>query len=225
MKNNLILITTLLTIFSFKSFAQIDKDKLAIEVSKVDAENNEMLKKYIWKFHALISGEGGNKTTLISEFKFDEKGELNVKIVDGQTNIESKPGIRGKMQQNALESKLVYVSNAMKYSLAYTYMTKGQLLDFFAKAEINENNGIIVAMGKDVYVKGDALTIQIDAKTKVFISKSFSTQMGKDTIKGEVLYEALKSSLVNHISTTKLEMPVEKIRIDGENKDYTIKVD
>lgn len=225
MKNNLILLAILFTVFSFKGFAQIDKDKLALEVSKVDAENTEKLKKYIWKFHALISGEGGNNTMLVSEFKFDEKGELFIKIVDGQTNIESKPGIRGKVQQNALESKLVYVSNAIKYSLAYTYMTKGQLLDFFDKAEINENNGVIIATGKNVYVKGDELTVFIDAKTKAFLSKSFTTKMSEDPIKGEVKYEALKSSQVNHISITKLEIPIEKIKIDGENKDYTIRVD
>lgn len=225
MKNNLILLVALFTVFSLNGFAQIDKDKLALEVSKVDAENTEKLKKYIWKFHALVSGEGGNKTTLITEFKFDEKGEIKATVVDGQTNIAQKPGVRGKFQQNVVKDKLEYVSNAMKYSLAYTYMTKGQLLDFFDKAEIIENNGVIEATGKNVYVNGDSLTIRLDAKTKIFLTKSFSTKMGDDPIKGEVKYEIFKSSGVNHISTTKLEMPIEKVRIDGENKDYTIRVD
>ena len=224
MKRNVTLFAVL-TICSFTAFAQIDKDQLALEVSKVDADNTEKLKKYIWKLNALVSGEGGNKTTLITEFKFDEKGELKATVVDGQTNIAQKPGVRGRVQQNVMKDKLGYVSKAMKYSLAYTYMTKGQLLDFFDKAEIFENNGIIKAIGKNVYVKGDELTISMDAKTKVYLSRSFTSKMGEDPIKGEVQYETFQSSGVNHITTTKLEMPVEKITIDGENKDYTIKVD
>jgi len=220
----IMMLTAVITICSLTGFAQINKEQLALKVSKVDAENIEKLKAYIWKMHAVISGEGGNKTTLISEFKFDEKAVLDVRMVDGQTNIDPKPGIRGKMQQNAMENKLAYVSNAMKYSLAYTYMTKGQLLDFFDKAEILENNGVIVATGKNVLVKGDELIIRMDAKTNLFLSKSFSTKMGEDPIKGDVKYETFKSSGVNHISTTKLEIPAEKIIIEGENKDYTMRV-
>ncbi len=210
---------------SLTAFAQIDKDKLALDVSKVDAENTEKLKAYVWKFHAVVSGEGGNKTTLISEFGFDEKGELYINVVDGETNVDRKPGVRGKMQQNAMESKLAYVSNAMKYSLAYTYMTKGQLLDFFDKAIITKKDGVFIAKGENVYVKGDQLTIRIDAKRKHFLSKTFSTKLGEDPISGDVQYETFESSGVNHISITKLEMPIEKITIDGKNKDYTIRVD
>jgi len=44
-------------------------------------------------------------------------------------------------------------------------------------------------------------------------------------VHGEVQYEPFKSSGVNHISTTKLDIPAEKMVINGENKDYTIRVD
>lgn len=205
--------------------SQIDKDQLALEVSKVDADNTEKLKEYIWKLYADVLGEGGNKTTIISEFSYDEKGELNINVVDGETNIEQKRGVRGKMQQSAIEDKVDYVSKAMKYALSYTYMSKGQLLDFFDKAEVTEKGGVITAEGKNIYVEGDELTINIDAESKLYLSKSFSTRMNEDPISGEVEYETFKSSGVNHISTTKLLMPAENITIDGENKDYTIRID
>ncbi|MDX2130326.1 MAG: hypothetical protein SFU91_14925 [Chloroherpetonaceae bacterium] len=224
MKNNIKLFLVI-SICIYTGFIQTDKEQLALEVSKVDAENIEKLKKYIWKMHSVVSGEGGNKTTLVSEFKFDQKGELSITVVDGKTNIDRKAGIRGKVQQNAMQSKLEYVSNAMKYSLAYTYMTKGQLLDFFEKADVYESNGIIKVFGKNVIVNGDELTIFIDAKTKFFIRKSFSTKMGSDPIKWEVLYEIFQSSGINHISKSKLELPTERITIEGENKDYTVRVD
>lgn len=211
--------------FSLSGFSQIDKDQLALEVSKVDAENTEKLKEYVWKLHADILGEGENKTTLISEFKYDDTGELDINLINGETNIQKKPGIRGKMQQNAIKGKVDYVAKAMQYALSYTYMTKGQLLDFFDKAEVIEKNGVLIAKGKDIYVTGDELTINIDVETKLYLSKSFSTKMDADPISGEVQYDTFKSSGVNHITTTKLDLPAESVKIEGENKDYTIRVD
>lgn len=224
MKTNIGLFVCFITI-GLSAHSQIDKDQLALEVSRVDADNTEKLKEYIWKLHADVTGEGGNKTTLISEFQYDETGELNVRVVDGETNIQKKPGVRGKMQQNAIESKVEYVGKAMKYALAYTYMSKGQLLDFFDKAEVTEKDGIITAKGNNIYVEGDDLTINIDAESKLYLSKRFSTKMNEDPISGEVEYDTFKSSGVNHITTTKLNMPAENVSIVGENKDYTIRIE
>jgi len=224
MKKNILLFAACLA-FSLSGFSQINKEQLALDVSKVDAENTEKLKEYVWKLHADVFGEGGNKTTLISEFQYDEAGELNIRLVDGETNIKKKPGLRGKMQQNAIEDKAEYIAKAMQYALSYTYMTKGQLLDFFDKAEVTESNGVITAKGKDVYVAGDELTINIDAETKLYLSKSFTTKMNTDLIAGEVQYDTFKSSGVNHITTTKLDLPAQSVKVEGENKDYTIRVD
>jgi hypothetical protein len=224
MKNNIMLFVCFITV-GLSAQSQIDKDQLALEVSKVDADNTEKLKEYIWKLHADVLGEGGNKTTLISEFKYDEAGELNIKVVDGETNIQQKRGVRGRMQKNAIEDKVEYVASAMKYALAYTYMTKGQLLDFFDKAEVTEKDGVITAKGKNIYVAGDELTINIDAESKLYLNKRFSTKMNEDPISGEVQYDTFTSSGVNHITTTELEMPAQNVKIEGENKDYTIRID
>jgi hypothetical protein len=58
--------------------------------------------------------------------------------VDAETNVKKKPGIRGKIQENAAEDKMDYIDKALKLSLQYAYMTKGQLLDFFGKAILSE---------------------------------------------------------------------------------------
>ena len=224
MKNKIVLLACFITV-GLNAHSQIDKDQLALEVSKVDAENTEKLKEYIWKLHAEVLGEDGNKTTLITEFQYDEAGELKARLVDRKTNIKKKSGLRGKMQQNAIERKVDYVAKVMNYALAYTYMSKGQLIDFFGKAEVTEKNGVITAKGKNIYVEGDDLTINIDADSKLYLSRRFSTKMDEDPISGEVEYDTFKSSGVNHISTTRLNMPSENISIAGENKDYTIRID
>lgn len=222
MKNNFLLFTLCLVSFSI-SYAQVDKDQLALTISKADDANTEKLKAYIWKRKSVVSIGGEVKLTALTEFSFDEKGELQAKMVDAESSVQQKPGLRGRAQQSAAEDKVDYVSKALELSLAYTYMTKGQLLDFFSKATVIEKDGIIEATGVDVYVKGDKLTILIDKKTNLYTKKIFSSLLGKDPIDGEINYEQFSSG-VNHGSTTLLNMPAQKMKIDAKNQDYSQRV-
>ena len=203
--------------------AQIDKDQLALTINKADEENTEKLKAYIWKRKSDVSVDGAVKLTTITEFSYDATGKLQAKIVDAESSVKKKPGVRGAVQKNAAEDKMDYVGKALELSLAYTYMTKGQLLDFFSKATVTEKGGIIEATGSDVYVKGDKLTILIDSATKLYLNKKFSSLLGKDPIDGEIKYEKFSSG-VNHGSSTILNMPAQKMKIDAKNQDYSQRV-
>ena len=112
---------------------------------------------------------------------------------------------------------------ALELSLADTFMTKGQLLDFLGKATVTEKDGIIEAIAENVYVKGDKLVVHIDSKTKLYIDKTFSSFLGKDAIDGEVKYEKFSSG-INHGSETVLNMPAQKMKIDAKNQDYSQRV-
>lgn len=208
---------------SLSGFAQIDKEKLALTISKADDANTEKLKAYIWKRKSDVSVDGKLKLTTITEFSFDEQGKLQAKVVDAETTVKKKPGLRGKVQENAAEDKMDYVGKALELSLAYTYMTKGQLLDFFSKATVSEKAGVIEAIGENIYVQGDKLTIHIDKKTNLYLDKKFSSLLGKDPIDGEIKYEKFNSA-VNHGSATMLNMPVQKMKIDAKNQDYSQRV-
>lgn len=203
--------------------AQIDKDQLALAINKADEANTEKLKAFIWKRKSDVSVEGTLKLTTITEFSFDEAGKLQAKMVDAQSSVKQKPGIRGKMQESAAEDKMDYVGKALELSLAYTYMTKGELIDFFGKATVTEANGIITAIGENVKVKGDKLTILVEAATNLYLSKKFSSLLGKDPIDGEIKYEKFSSG-VNHGSVTLLNMPAQKTKIDAKNQDYSQRV-
>jgi hypothetical protein len=102
-------------------------------------------------------------------------------------------------------------------------MTKGQLLDFFSKATLAEKGALIEATGTDVYVKGDKLTILIDKQTNLYTSKTFSSLLGKDPVSGEINYEKFSNG-INHGSTTVLNMPAQKMKIDAKNQDYSQRV-
>ncbi len=197
------------------AYAQSDKDKLALAINAADEANTKQLMQYIWKRKSDVSIGGEHKLTTITEFSFDDQGKLQAKIVDAESSVKQKPGLRGKAQQSAAEDKMDYVGKALELASAYTFMTKGQLLDFFTKATITEIDGVIEATSADVYVKGDKLTIWVDKKTNLYIKKKFSSLMGKDAIDGEINYEKFSNVL---------NMPAQKMKIDAINQDYSQRV-
>lgn len=203
--------------------AQIDKDQLALAINKADEANTEKLKAFIWKRKSDAFVDGALKLTTFTEFSYDASGKLQAKVVDAASSVKQKPGIRGKIQENAAEDKMDYVGKALELSMAYTFMTKGQLLDFFGKATVTEKNGIIEATATDVNVKGDKLIIQVEAATNLYLNKKFTSLLGKDPIDGEIKYEKFSSG-VNHGSTTVLNMPAQKMKINAVNQDYSQRV-
>jgi hypothetical protein len=203
--------------------AQVDKDQLALAINKADEANTEQLKSYMWKRKSDAFVEGVLKLTTITEFSYDAAGKLQAKVIDAQSTVKQKPGIRGKMQEGAAEDKMDYVGKALELSLAYTFMTKGQLIDFFGKAAVTVKDGFIEATASDVYVKGDKLTILVDAATNLYLNKKFNSLLGKDPVDGEIRYEKFSSG-VNHGSTTVLNMPAQKMKIDAKNQDYSQRV-
>lgn len=205
------------------SYAQIDKEQLALAISKADEANTEKLKSLIWKRYSIATVDGEVKLKTTTEFSFNEKGEIQTKMIDAESTEKDKSGLRGKMQKDAVEKKMDYVEKALELSLAYTFMSKGQLLDFFEKAIVIEEDGIISASAKNVYVTGDQLTIKIDAATNLYIHKRFTSLLGEDPIDGEIKYEKFSSG-VNHGSETILNLPAKKTRIDSKNQDYSQRV-
>jgi len=208
---------------AFLCSAQIDKDQLALAVNKADEANTGQLKSMIWKRKSDVFIEGTLKLTTITEFSYDANGKLQAKVVDSQSTVKDKKGIRGKIQENSAEDKMDYVSNALDLALKYTYMSKGELIDFFGKATITEKNGIIEATAENVYVKGDKLTVLIEAATNLYIFKKFSSLLDKDPVDGQVKYEKFSSG-VNHGSTTTLNLPAQKMKIEAVNQDYSVRM-
>jgi hypothetical protein len=209
---------------SILTSAQIDKEQLALDVSKADAANTEKLKAFIWKRHSTATVNGQVKATIISEFSFNEKGEIQAKPISGETSVKEKPGLRGVAQQNAMEQNLDYVEKALKLSIAYTYMSKGQLLDFFEKSTITEVGNTYEVTGTNVYVQGDRLTVVVEKDTRLFLKKTFSSFLEKDAIDGVINYEKFNSG-VSHGSTTVLNLPAKNARIDAKNQDYSQRVE
>ena len=222
MKKTNILIGLLLAFVTAQ--AQLNTEELSLKISKAEDANLQKLKAYIWKRKSEPFMDGQQKGTVITEFSFDADGKLQAKVVDAETSVKKKPGLRGVAQQNAIEAKMDYIAKALELSLQYTYMTKGQLLDFFAKATVSKKeDGTLVATADNVYVQGDKLTVHVDPATHLFKYKEFKSLLGKDPIDGQVNYETFSSG-ISHVSTTVMNMPAQKMKINATNQDYSQRV-
>lgn len=213
----------ILVLFGLTTYAQVDTDMLSLDISKADAANMEALKAFIWKKESIVHVDGVEKLTALNEISIDDDGEVHIRNLDADTDVKQKRGLRGRAQANAAQNNLDYVGKALELAMNYTYMSKGQLLDFFDKAEVTEKDGVIEATGKDIYMEGDMLSVQVDAETKLFLSKKFSSIMDGDPISGEANYKAFKSGVM-HVSKSSLTLPAKQAVINSENMDYLQKV-
>jgi hypothetical protein len=212
-----------LCLLSFITFGQTDKEKLALNVSKAEAQNQENLKQFIWKRTSNVFLSNQLKLTTVTEFSFGPDGKLVTKVIDATTTVKQKPGLRGAAQKSAVDDKMDYIQKALELSLNYAFMSKGELIDFFDKATITQKDGFIEAVASNVHINGDKLLVRIDTATNLFVYKEFSSLLGKDVVSGKLNYDKFSNG-TEHGTTTTLDMPVQKMRIEGTNQDYTVRV-
>jgi hypothetical protein len=105
----------------------------------------------------------------------------------------------------------------------YAFLSKGELVDFFDKATITEKDGILEAVASIVLLQGDKLLVKIDPTSNLIYYREFTSLLGKDVIDGKLNYDKFGNGTIHGTMTT-LNMPVQKIRIEGSNQDYAIRV-
>jgi hypothetical protein len=204
-------------------FGQIDKDQLALKVAKAEEQNLAKLKEYIWKRHSNVFMDNQLNLTTITEFKFKPDGKIETTVVDAKTTAQQKPGLRGAAQKSAAEDKLDYIQKALQLSVNYAFLSKGELVDFFDKATITEKDGMLEAVASNVLIQGDRLLVKIDPTSNLITYREFTSLLGKDAIDGKLNYDIFSNGTLHGTMTT-VNMPVQKMRIEGSNQDYTIRV-
>jgi hypothetical protein len=215
----------LLLVFSFFGVhaQQINKTELSLKVTEANDKNNKALQSYIWKKNSDVFIDGQLKLNTLVEYKWNDKGEPEATLVDANSTVKDKRGLRGRMQENAADQKMDYVEKAVALSVNYLYMSKGQLIDFFDKATVTEKDGTIEASADNFKVPGDHLTIQFDASTYLYKHKKFNSFLEKDIVEGEVSY-ANFSNGINHVENILLNLPAQNMQIKSKNQDWTQRV-
>jgi len=212
-------------LIGLSAFAQIDPDQLSLDISKAEAANLEQLMEFMWKRYSVVTVDGEVKLETTTDMSFDEEGKIQYDVVKADSDVKQKRGIRGKIQANTMENNMEYVGHALELALAYSYMSKDQLLDFFGKAEITEQDGVIQATAGNVYVEGDKLTVWVESETKLFQKKEFSSFLGedRDPINGEINYEKFSNG-VSHSTGSVMNLAAKNAVIDAKNKDYSQRI-
>ena len=206
------------------SFGQeINKTQLALDIADVNQANTKALMEYIWKREMLVYSGDEVKLTLLTELSVNDEGKLESRVIEAKSDVKKKRGIRGKVQSNAMDAKTDYIEKGVKLLLAYGYMSKGNLVDFFDKAEISSSNDLISMVANNVYVEKDKVTLTVNKNTHLYTKKEFSSFIGEDPVSGVIYYETFKNG-VSHVSNMVLNMPSEKMKLDATNKDYTVRV-
>ena len=214
----------ILLVFSgLAATAQLDRDQLSLDISKTDAANTEKLKAFVWKEDVVVTVDGEEKLTVTNEISLGDDGKVNITNVDADSKVKQKRGIRGRIQANVAEDNMDYAEDALDLALQYAFMTKGQLIDFFGKADITEKDGIIKATAGDIFVKGDKLTLQVESDTRLFVSKEFSSFLEEDPLNGKIVYDKFSTG-VSHAKSYMLNLPGKNAVIKAENRDYVMKV-
>lgn len=225
MMNRITIALALCATISATHAQDIDKTKLALEVSAANEANITKLKDYIWKRKSDAYVNKELKLTTLAEVKFTADGKMENKLIDAGTTVQAKPGLRGRAQQGKAEESLDYIEKAATLMLHYSYMSKGELVDFFDKATVTTGaDGRLQATAANVLQTGDQLTLLIDPATHLFVRKTFKAKSGADPIEGTVDYDTFKSSGINHVTKSYLMMPAKAMQVNTENIDYTQRV-
>lgn len=223
---NVILMTVALSTSLTLPAQEIDKTKLALEVSAANESNTTKLKAYIWKRRSEAYVNNELKLSTLAEVKFNAEGKLENKMVDASTTVKAKPGLRGRAQQGKAEESLDYIEKALVLMLNYSYMSKGELVDFFDKATVTTAaDGRLQATATNVLQAGDELTLLIDPTTHLFVRKTFKAKSGADPIEGTIDYDTFKSNGINHVTKSYLMMPAKAMQVNTENIEYTQRVE
>ena len=223
MNKKLLLAVIILIIINHETIAQTDPTQLALNISKAYTSNLDELKKYVWKRTTDLYIDTQKVATVLGDLSFGADGKLSVKVIDIKSYVDQKPGIRGNIQEKKAQELADYYGKALEQSFHYLYMSKGDLVDFFDKAKIDESGSDIVATAKDIYVKGDELTLNVDKKIFLIKKQQYKTLMGQDPVSGDMTYKKFENGW-NTVSNMNINMPVKKLKGRATNHDFAKKL-
>jgi hypothetical protein len=173
-----------------------DPAQLALRVADAQTANLAQFQHYSWSIDATIAVDGTVKAHVVSNERFNEKGEVVFDVVTSETTVKRKRGLRGRSQQAQMEEMSAFLNHVLSVAASYAVMTKGEQVDFFDKATITEGSGdtagMLTAVSKDVSVKGDEVTKQIVAETLFVKSITFETVVDGVPVTGEILYRPIE---------------------------------
>tara|TARA_R110002096_G_scaffold88884_7_gene202822 strand:- start:1781 stop:2515 length:735 start_codon:yes stop_codon:yes gene_type:complete len=155
-----------------------DPGKWALLYSEVLDSNRKALGVYSWQYRVEVMEDNELLYVDLLEAGYDRLGNLQTTRVGQELKIKerhgplSRAGQEGRLRE--IEEKIEFLKEVIR---SYVYMSRGEVVDFFDKAETTEavgyNNALRVD-GENVLNEGDSITLFGDLGTAQPIFLTFS---------------------------------------------------
>ena len=216
------LLTILGLIFTLSSFAQVDKTQLSLDASKRYRENLGELSKFTWKRKVEGFVQGKAVMSSLSSVTIGQDRKLNVIVIQQQSYVAKKHGIRGAVQKSTMADVNEYVKNAIELTMKYIYLSDGQMVDFFNKGTLSLLDNNLQAECFNLLVQGDHLNYRFDKTNLNYISQDIATVMNGDPIKATVLYETING--LSRVKSVKLNLSGVDVNVNLSNFEFAKKI-
>jgi hypothetical protein len=204
-------------------FAQA-KTNLSLQVSAAAAANRAQLKNYVWTRTVQVFISGTLKTTVVSSLSIGPDGKMVTTAVSSvSTDPPPTRGIRGDIARKKIAEIKTYVDSAVKVSMSYIYMNKGNMVNYFDAASITQSGNTITVAGTNVNRTNDQFTTNLAAGSLAYISQNFTSTSSGDAISGAISYKTFDNGLTA-FNTGELDLPAKKMKLMISNSNYAKKL-
>jgi hypothetical protein len=204
------------------SFSQVDKTQMSLDVSSKYQQNIGQLALLTWKRKTEGFVDGKMVMSSLSSVTIDSKGKMNAVVIQKQSYVAQKRGLRGAIQKGVVSDINDYVKNAIELVNKYIFLSQGQMIDLFNKGTLSILGSSLQAEGFNLLLQGDHINYKFDQSSLLYQSQDISTIMNGDPVKAVVKYETLNG--INRVNSVVIDLPGPKVKINLANFEYAKKL-
>jgi len=204
------------------SFCQVDKTQMSLDVSQKYQQNIGQLAQLTWKRKMEGYVDGKMVMSSLSSVTIGPDGKLNSVVIQKQSYVAQKRGLRGAIQMSVVADVNEYVMNAIELINKYIFLSQGQMIDLFNKGTLSILGSSLQAEGFSLLLQGDHVNFKFDQSSLLYQSQDISTIMSGDPVKAVVKYETING--INRVNSVAIDLPGPKVKIKLANFEYAKKL-
>ena len=204
------------------SCSQVDKTQMSLDVSKKYEQNIGQLAQLTWKRKTEGYVDGKMAMSSLSSVTIGPDGKLNAVVIQKQSYVAQKRGLRGAIQKGVVSDINEYVKNAVELVNKYIFLSQGQMIDLFNKGTLSVLGSSLQAEGFNLLLQGDRVNFKFDQSSLLYQSQDISTVMNGDPVKAVVKYETING--INRVNSVVIDLPGPKVKIKLDNFEYAKKL-
>ena len=204
------------------SFSQVDKTQMSLDVSKKYQQNIGQLAQLTWKRKTEGYVDGKMAMSSLSSVTIGPDGKLNAVVIQKQSYVAQKRGLRGAIQMGVVSDINEYVKSAVELVNKYIFLSQGQMIDLFNKGTLSVLGSSLQAEGFNLLLQGDRVNFKFDQSSLLYQSQDISTIMNGDPVKAVVKYETING--INRVNSVVIDLPGPKVKIKLANFEYAKKL-